>query len=437
MGETVGLPHLDRWLVGRMGWKGPGLPAPEELREWQLDRLRDLIVHAKAHSPYYGRRLARVRPELFFSAEDFSRVPMLLPDRLREEPEQLLCVSRDEIARTVTLTSSGTTGIVKRVFHTAADLEGIVDYFGQGMKNLMGPGQTALVLMPCERPGGTGQLLVEALARTGGRGVAHGVMEDVNAAIDQALEVKVDCIVGAAPHVNLFAHGWARRGLPKGQIQSVLLCWDVPPEAVARNVARDLGCRVFRHWGMIETGLGGAVECAPGSGMHLREAELYLEVIDPRTGRLKPDGETGELVVSMLLKTGMPIIRYRTGDMGRILPGTCACGSPMRRLDPLVYRKTEQVAVGEATLTLRELNEALYALPEVGDYAVWLRQGVLRVLVSGDPGAGKTAYAALMTIPAVAQGVAKGIVDIDMQTRTDGAPAIAGLAKRRIRRGRE
>lgn len=431
----MALPHLDQWLVNRMG--RDDLPTPEELLEWQLARLRELIRHAKDNSPFYARRLARVDPAHLDSPEEFSRVPMLLPDRLREEPEQLLCVSRDEIARTVTLTSSGTTGIVKRVFHTKEDLEGIVEYFGQGMKNLMGPGQAALVLMPCERPGGTGQLLIEALSRTGGRGVAHGVMEKVDAALDQALEQRVDCVVGSAAHVNLFAHAWARRGLPRDRIRSTLLCWDVPPDAVVRNVTRDLGCRVFRHWGMIETGLGGAVECTPGSGMHLREAELYMEVMDPRTGRLVPQGETGELVVTMLLKTGMPIIRYRTGDMGRILPGSCPCGSPMRRLDPLVYRRSEQVAVGDGILTLRELNETLYALPEVSDYSARLADGVLRVLVCGDPGAGKAAYGALMTIPAVADGVKKEILDIDMQTRIDGAPAIAGLGKRRIRTGRE
>lgn len=420
-----------------MGWAEALPPSKDALREWQLDRLRALIAHAQANSPFYERRLSGVDPASVRSVEDFSRLPTVSPDDLRGNPERFLCVSQDEIARVVTLQSSGTTGQPKRVFHTRDDLEATADYFDWGMRNLVGPGRTVLVLMPGERPGGVGRLLVDALSRSGARAVAHGVLEDAGAGLDRLLAEEASCIVGPPAHVNLLAREWERRGLPAGKVRSVLLCWDTVPDAVADNAERIFGCRVFRHWGMIETGLGGAVECAPGSDLHLREADVFLEVVDPETGRLVPDGEFGEMVVTMLLKLGMPLIRYRTGDQGRILPGGCGCGSPLRRLDPHVRRLSNGVATDAGRLRIEELNEVLYAVDGLGDFSARLSGRTLRVLVCGGDGVGERAALALASVPVIARGVAENVLRIDVETKNDAVPAVPGLGKRRIETDRE
>ena len=429
--------NLDRWLVRRMQWDRETPPTPEQVRDWQIARLGEIVAYARQNSPFYVRHLRGIGDSAIGSLEEFSRLPMITPDHLRTTPEQLLCVSRDEIARVVTLTSSGTTGPPKRIFHTAEDLEATVDYFGWGMSNLVGPGQTALVLMPGDRPGGVGRLLVDALARTSARAVPHGTMEKADAALDQCRAQGAECLVGSAAHVNLLAHAWEKRGLPAGKIRSVLLCWDAAPVAVVRNLERIFGCRVFRHWGMIETGLGGAVECAPGSGMHLRETDVFVEIIDPETGVGLPDGEFGEMAVTTPLRRGMPLIRYRTGDMGRILTGKCACGSPLRRLDPQVHRRGDGVDVGAGLLTLRELNEVLYSVHGLEDFAASFQEGTLRVAACGGQDLAKHVRAALEAMPVVKQGLAAGTLDIDIAIRNDGAPAIPGLGKRRIQTGRE
>ncbi|MCJ2164781.1 MULTISPECIES: DVU_1553 family AMP-dependent CoA ligase [unclassified Pseudodesulfovibrio] len=428
----MGLPFLDQWLVRRMQWDRDLPPTSGQLREWQLARLREIVAHAQTNSPFYARHLEGVDAFAIESFDDFSRLPTITPDHMRETPEQLLCVSQDAVARAVTLTSSGTTGPPKRIFHTEEDLEATVDYFAWGMGNIAGKGRTVLVLMPGDRPGGVGRLLVDALTRAGGRAVTHGVMENVDVALDQCLEEAADCVVGSPAHVHMLAHAWQRRGLPKGTIRSVLLCWDAIPEAVAANVERLFGCRVFRHWGMIETGLGGAVECAPGSGMHLREADVFMEIVDPETGAGLPDGEFGEMVVTTPLKRGMPLIRYRTGDTGRILTGQCSCESPLRRLDPLIYRRLEGVATGPETLTLRTLNEALYGVPGLADFAARFDGGRLRLTVCGGNGVSRDVRVALQTVPAVERGRAFGCLEIDIDVKNDGTPAIAGLGKRCI-----
>ena len=433
----MALSILDQWLVRRMAWPGRLPPSPEEVRRWQLGRLRSLVAHAQANSPFYGSLLAGIDAASIRSVEDFSRLPMVSPDDVRENPERLLCVSQDEIARVVTLQSSGTTGQPKRIFYTRDDLEATTDYFDWGMRNMVGPEQTALVLMPGERPGGVGRLLMNALARSGARAVAHGVLEHAGDAVDQLLAEQAVCVVGPPPHVNLLACEWARRGLSTGQIRSVLLCWDAVPDAVARNVEAIFGCRVFRHWGMIETGLGGAVECAPGSGMHLRETDVFVEIVDPETDRLVPDGDFGEMVVTTPLKRGMPLIRYRTGDSGRILPGRCRCGSPLRRLDPAVSRLSEGVSLGGGELRLEELSEALFAVPGLGDYFARLSGGTLQLVVCGDRGVRERAEAALMSVPAVRREVAQGELRIEIETKHDASPAVPGLGKRQILIDRE
>jgi phenylacetate-coenzyme A ligase PaaK-like adenylate-forming protein len=416
-----------------MQWPPGAAPSSEQVRRWQLARLREVVAHARHASPFYAAHLAGVDAPAIRTATDFSRLPLLTAEAVRNAPEQLLCVSRDEIARVVTLHSSGTTGPPKRIFHTPDDMEATVDYFRWGMAAMIGHGQTALVLMPGQRPGGVGQLLVQALARAGARAVPHGELTRAGDALDQMIGEKADCLVGPAAHVNMVAREWEARGLPRGRIRSVLLCWDTAPDAVVRNVGRIFGCQVFRHWGMIETGLGGAVECAPGSGMHLRETDVYLEIVDPATAAPLPDGEFGEMVVTTPLRRGMPLIRYRTGDMGRILPSACPCGSPLRLLDPFIRRMGDGARVGTGTLTLAELGEALYALPGLRDFAAWHGPRTLKIRACGDAKTlEQSVRSALRSIPVIEQAVAADRLDIVIETTSDDAPAVPGLGKRRL-----
>ncbi|WP_147820872.1 DVU_1553 family AMP-dependent CoA ligase [Salidesulfovibrio onnuriiensis] len=423
----MGLPPLDRWLMRRMGLREKsGAPSPKQVRAWQLEKLRETVAHAKAHSPFYARLYSEVSPGDIRTMEDFARLPAITPKDLRDAPEQLLCVSQDDIARVVTLQSSGTTGKPKRVFHTGDDLEATVDYFDWGMRSMVEPGQTALVLMPGDRPGGVGRLLMEALGRNRAQAVAYGVLEDASQAVDTLLETNARCIVGPAAHVNMLARHWEKRGLPEDRIRSVLLCWDAIPNAVVRNAKQAFGCRVFRHWGMIETGLGGAVECAPGSGLHLRETDVHVEIVDPKTGEVLPDGRFGEIVVSTALRRGMPLLRYRTGDRGRILPGACACGSPLRRLDPHIKRLEQHSPV-----TLLELGEALYSLPEVHDFHATLKGAALTVRICGQGSRlEEKARAAINNILAVRHATDTNSLRIEITAEESHAPAISGLGKR-------
>jgi phenylacetate-CoA ligase len=111
---------------------------------------------------------------------------------------------------------------------------------------------------------------------------------------------------------------------------------------------------------MTEMGLGGGVFCEADYGYHLREADIFFEIIDPITGFRLPDGETGELVFTTLSRTGMPMIRYRTGDESSFLPAPCPCGSKLRALQKIRKRIDQYFLINTHPFQLSEFDEVLF-----------------------------------------------------------------------------
>jgi phenylacetate-coenzyme A ligase PaaK-like adenylate-forming protein len=122
------------------------------------------------------------------------------------------------------------------------------------------------------------------------------------------------------------------------RIQGVLLSASYVSDQDRADIGRIWDCRVNEHYAMTETGLCGAVGCTVPASYHLWESGLYYEIIDSDTLLPLPEGCYGELVVTTLTDRGMPFIRYRTGDRSRALPGTCPCGSVLRRIERVQAR---------------------------------------------------------------------------------------------------
>ena len=160
----------------------------------------------------------------------------------------------------------------------------------------------------------------------------------------------------------------------RGSLRRALVSGDACPEGVMSELERELGSRLFPHYGSREMCLGGAVTCPAHEGMHLRENHILAEIVSPG-GEALPDGEWGELVITTLDMQAMPLIRYRTGDYTRFLPGQCPCGGVTRRL-AAVRRMPEQPDIVE-------LDSALFALPGLIDYSARLDGGVLRIDAAG------------------------------------------------------
>ena len=127
-----------------------------------------------------------------------------------------------------------------------------------------------------------------------------------------------------------------------------------------------LETRLWPHYGSREMGLGGAICCTAHEGMHMRENHCITEIID-ENGNVLPDGEWGELVITTIGMEAQPLIRYRTGDWTRIIPGRCLCGSETKRLD--FVKRMDPLG------SIREMDELLFEIPELVDYCVKIVDG--------------------------------------------------------------
>ena len=329
------------------------------------------LSYVMEKSPFYRKKLKGYR------IEHFRSLPFTTPDELRADPDAFLCVPAKEIARIITLKTSGSTGAPKRLFFTEEDLMQTADFFEIGMQYMVKPGDRVTVYM--EGPGffSIGGLLKEGLGRIGVETTVHGLIRDMEAAAEDGKGA--DCLIGVPSQMYALAvHA------PELRPASVLLSADYVPASVQRYLEATWKCRVYTHWGMTETGYGGGVQCRAREGYHLRDRDLLIEIIDPETGLPVPEGTYGELVLTTLRRRGMPLVRYRTGDWGRLLPDVCGCGCLKPRLDKVEGRLDDSIRLpGGALLSMHMLDECLFALEEVEDFqaAYNLKQNCLSITI--------------------------------------------------------
>ena len=278
---------------------------------------------------------------------------------LCEAPEKLLRVPGREIARIITRFTSGSTGGPKRLFFTREDMDATADFFTWGMEPMVSPGGRVCVFMEGPSPYSVGGLLTEAVRRLGAETTVCGLIADYAAAAREASGA--ECLVGLPGQMAALAET-----APELRPRTVLLSGDYIPRSVEERLRKTWGCEVYTHWGMTETAYGGAVECPLHNGCHIRE-DLLVEIADPETGEILPRGAEGEIVISAPERRAMPLLRYRTGDLGRLLPGVCACGRPEPRLDR-VRRMGDEFPTADGHISIRLLDERLYAVPGIRDH---------------------------------------------------------------------
>jgi phenylacetate-CoA ligase len=367
------LTPLEPWIHAKISGEQPANPRTRlsrpDLAAWQLNRLNETLHLARGKSPFYRKLLAN-SPQQLDSLSALEQVPFTTPEDVRHSSLQMLCVSQDAIQRVVTLQSSGTTGDPKRIYFTSEDQELTIDFFDVGMSTLTSPGDRVLILRPGETPGSVGDLLRQGLQRQGSVPLPYGPVRDPFDTLASMQTQSVDCLVGSPTQILGLALRSAGLDRSRRAPHSVLLSTDYVPAAIARQLEQIWGCEVYNHYGATEMGLGGGVECEAHRGYHLREADLYFEVVDPQTGVPLPDGEYGEVVFSTLTRRGMPLIRYRMGDRSRFLTGECPCGSTLRSLETVCGRFSGFIPIGDGVLRLPDFDEALFQVPGLLNFSV-------------------------------------------------------------------
>lgn len=339
--------YLDNWIKSRI---------EGDLETHTLAKLNESLGQVMINSPFYQKKFVNFKADIekgLQEIKDIEKLPFTTPEELAKFGPEMLCVSPKDVSRIVSLNTSGSTGPPKRIYFTEEDQELTIDYFRHGMQYLVDERDYLLILLPCKTPGGVGDLLAKGLARLGTKVYRYGfpniwgdaesdklgpegraILEEITAII---LEEKITSIVGSPQEVLALAEYSFEAEAGIG-IKTVLLSTDYISDELRSRINNIWGARVYEHYGTTEMGLGGAVSCQILQGYHPRENDLYFEIVDRNTGRVLPDGEYGEVVFTTLTRKAMPLIRYKTGDISRWIPGPCPCGSSLRRMDKVLDR---------------------------------------------------------------------------------------------------
>ncbi|HWQ30410.1 MAG TPA: phenylacetate--CoA ligase family protein, partial [Negativicutes bacterium] len=352
------------WVAERTGLKEN--LSSQTLRAWQLDKVRNTIDYARNNSSFYCKRLKEIDTSNIISVLDMEEIPFTYPEDIIIDSKAFVCVPPREISRITSLSTSGSQGSSKRIYFTENDLTRTLDFFSCGMSTMVHSGQSTLIMMSNRSENSIADLLQRALEQISVSSDIHGNVKDVTAALEAAKGY--NCLVGVPAEIIYLC-----RTDDSLRPESVLLSADYVPESVIKYIEGTWHCKVFTHYGMTETGFGGGVQCDAGAGYHLRDADLLIEIVDIKTGKQLKAGEYGEVVLTTLQNEAMPLIRYRTGDIARILIGTCSCGGILPRLDRVRGRSTNTIRLenGES-ISIHDLDEIMFAVPGLMNYSAKL-----------------------------------------------------------------
>lgn len=340
----------------------------QNLESYQLNTLNNLITYAKQNSPFYRELYKNL--DKINSLDELDKIPIISDKDIIENGNKMICVSQSEISRIVTLNTSGTMGQYKRIFFTKEDQNLTVDFFIHGLSFLVEKNDTMMIMMPCERENSVGDLIKKALINMEVTPVLNGTLLSFEKTTDLMIKNNVNSIVGMPVEILALGRYIKERKLPI-EIKSILLSADTVNDTFIDEIKNVYNCDVYNHFGMTETGLGGAVDCIYHEGMHIRENDLLVEIVNPITKESLKEGESGEVLITTLSRKAMPLIRYATGDISSITTGNCSCKSILKRLNKIEYRINDRVYLGKNLyININMIDNILFKLKDLINYKI-------------------------------------------------------------------
>lgn len=329
------------------------------MTENQFNLITNQLKNLTSMECFYQTKLAGIDIGDIKSQTDFEQLPFTWKGDLREAyPLGLQAVPEEEIVRIHS--SSGTTGIPVIVPYTQRDVDDWAQMFRMCYEMA---GITTLDRIHIT-PGyglwtaGIGfQLGAELL---GAMTIPMGP-GNTNKQLQMMQDLKSTVLCATSSYALLLAEEIAKRDigehihLRKGIIGSER--WG---EKMRQRIADELGVKLYDIYGLTEVyGPGIGISCDYECGMHYWDDYVYFEIVNPKTGEQMPHGEVGELVITTLRKEGAPLIRYRTHDLTRFIPGDCPCGSEYPRIDTILGRTDDMVKVKGVNIFPSQIDEML------------------------------------------------------------------------------
>jgi len=346
------------------------------LRNLQDGWVRRTVRHAAAHSPFYRQRFAehRADPGRIRGAGDLPSLGFFTaPADVQADPYRFLAVPRGQIL--YAMSSTGTTGAPKIIFLTPYDWRTIVATVANGLV-LLGVGRTdvAQILFCFGNPAWmTGNVVQAGLERMQAFVVPTGNGAPVAKQLETMRRFGATVLLGTPSYLRRLTAEAAALGDLRDLGVRVIRLGAEPWTEELRAVLQDAwGAQVYDSYGMMELGSAAAGECREQNGLHVSPF-LLVEVVNPQTGQPLPRGQVGELVYTTLLRQGSPLLRYRSGDLGYLLPDEpCPCRQlPTERISRIVGRADDMLFLGSGeNLYPAQVEQALAGIPELLDFQV-------------------------------------------------------------------
>ncbi len=333
--------------------KAIGTPRPEQvdagmLREYQLHMFRKQMRYTGENAPFYQRRWKEtgLRPEDIRTYDDLCKVPLTEPKDLAESPFEFLCVSQTKVMRA--FSTSGTSGMRKRLFYTREDIMNTVDPIAVALKNVgMRKEDTLQIMFPTVAAWDPG-LMLEGACQVAGLKAVNCSSIDIDEQLKIMKEKRTTMMIGLTSFIHrLTLLARDKVDLRSFGIKALILSAEPLPEVMRKELEEAWGCEALSQYGMTEMGLATTIECAEQDGLHINEAGFLAEVIDPKTGQHVGEREEGELIWTSLMFKGSPLLRYRSYDISFPISPPCDCGfTASRKIGKIKGRLDSQTKVG-------------------------------------------------------------------------------------------
>lgn len=378
-------------------------PAAETMSQDELRALQQERLHAVFKHVYENNAIKRaqckmlgVRPEDIRTLEDLPKIPTMSKEDLRKHyPMELSCVEQARVAEIHM--SSGSTGTPIVMPYTEADL----DQWGECMARCiyMAGGQAGDVI----------QITPSLGLFNGGFGFYHGARKaglfivpasagNTPRQLRLARDFNTTIMTGVVSYGIRMMEVLLEEGFQLPALKYGMFGAETFSESLRAKIEKGLGIAAFDIYGMTETGGVGTLgmDCCAHDGIHVWDDHYIIEVIDRETGRQVPDGQFGELVVTSLTREALPVLRFKTGDLTRILSREkCACGRTHTRIASITGRVDDMMIVKGVNFFPRQVEQALMTIPGVhANYQIILEEvdGVKDVRINVEAEAHVTGY---------------------------------------------
>lgn len=341
------------------------------LTETQLSQVNTQIQRLVKTDSYYGKIYRELGIDGIGSQADFESLPFSSKDDLRNAyPLGIQAVPDEDVVRIHS--SSGTTGKPVIIPYTAKDVDDWAIMFARCYETAGITRRDRIQITPGYGLWTAGIGFQAGCEKLGAMAIPMGP-GNTDKQIQMMIDLKTTVITATSSYALLLAEEINKRGLKdKICLKKGVFGSERWSEKMRGYIKKELGIELYDIYGLTEIyGPGIGINCEKEAGIHYWDDYIYIEIIDPKTGKPVPDGEEGEIVITTLVKEGAPLIRFRTHDISRIIPEKCSCGRSYPRIDIIKGRSDDMFKVHGVNMFPSQVEDLLQTVDGVSsEYSI-------------------------------------------------------------------